>query len=140
MREKVKAVLSGNQYKEDIMSKMNWMKKEKGRYLCDKDITISLQLKARGKTEDKGKVICFAFRNDCWELVTENEYIQVGTYKNRLFIRQADKDTGYKISKNNNTCNNRYCKMPNVESLKDFIGDYDLKYDDFLEMYYVEKE
>lgn len=139
MREKVKAVLSGNQYKDDILGKMQWTVKEKRRIISREDISISVQNKIRGKQGDDGKVVCFTFRNDCPELFTDSGYVQFCVYKNRVFFRQASNDDGYKITNASKTSKNRYVKIPGVDLFKDFVGDYELKYDSFLELYYVEK-
>lgn len=140
MQKPKATLLSGTQYKEEILDKMNWLQKEKQRTVGGADISISVQTKNRGNAKDGGKVVCVTFRNGCHDLITDTEYIQLGVYKNRVFIRQVDSADGYKLSKPGGTARNRYVKMPGVDVLKDFIGDYELKYDNFLDMYYVEKE
>lgn len=140
MREKVKAVLRGNeQYKEEFLAKMDWVEKTKTRHVAHTDITVSIQVKKRGATKDSHKVACFTFRNGVAELLTTTNYIQVCVHKNRLFIREADNVSGYKIT-SPTTSVSKYCKMPALDVFDEFVGDFELKYDDFLELYYIEKE
>lgn len=140
MREKVKAVLRGNeQYKEEFLAKMDWVEKTRRRHITNADVTVSVQVKKAGATKDSHKVICFTFRNEVIEKLTTTNYIQVCVHKNRLFIREADKVSGYKITQPA-TSINKYCKMPVLDVFSEFAGDFELKYDDFLELYYIEKE
>ena len=140
MREKVKAVLRGNeQIRDQFLSQMSWVEKEKKRYVCDKDITVAIQTKKTGATKDSHKAVCFSIRNGVEQNITSTEYMQICVHKNRIFFREADRDMGYKVYKPS-TGNNRYCKMTLLDVLACFVGDYDLKYDDFLELYYIEKE
>lgn len=146
MRERVKAVLNGNaQYKNEFMEKMNWVEKTKTRSVSNADVTVSIQLKTKGAVKNSHQVICFTFRNGVIEKLTTTGYIQICVHKNRLFIREADKNIGYKVTTpgykeavpGSNV--NRYCKMPVLDVFSGFEGNYELKYDDFLELYYIEK-
>ena len=139
MREKPRAVLTTNKpYKDEFLKQMNWMEKERQRNCSARDISVTIQTKQRGYKQDNGQCICFAFRNGTDTKITSTGYVQICVHKNRCFFREADSSVGYKISRPANS-NSRYCKMAHVSQLKDFAGDFDLKYDEFLELYYIER-
>ena len=124
--------------KNDVLGKMQWLKKDKSCNRSQKDVSISLNACSTSTT---GRVIAITFRNECYELVSDTGYIQAGVYKNRCFFRSTTSSEGYKLScPKAGLKKSRYCKMPEMKELANMIGDYELKYDDFLEMYYIEKE
>lgn len=103
------------------------------------DVTIS---KIFWDTAKKTKAYSFVFRNNTAERI--GEYIKIAIYKNRVLIRPASVGDSIHISiKSNCNTKNSYGKIkcePNTQELDYFIGDYELKYDPFYEIYYIEKE
>lgn len=93
------------------------------------DVSISLH---------KGGNMGITFRNETDKLIGDR--LEVAVYKNRVLFRCTpngvvmQNKTGKVVSKNVYA---RICCME--DELKPFIGDYELKYDDFYELYYVEK-
>lgn len=95
------------------------------------------------KTSDKkGLRYNVTFRNGKSEIF--GEFVDFAFLKNRLYMRPStQRSRGYKlycfdggkanpfaqITKNTTTC-----------EFSDFIGDYDIKHDEFLDLYYIEKE
>lgn len=145
MREKVKAVLPGKAYKNEILGKLEWITKERstGKKVSSCDISVALVRKTGGKGANYTHVN-FTFRNGIENIICsdkDNEYIQFCVHKNRIFFRQAESTVGYKLYYASAACaKNKYTKIPIFEGADGFIGDYDLKYDDFLELYYIDKE
>jgi len=140
MREKVKAVVSGTTYKSEVLGKLEWVTKSKSSYDRDtsKDISVSLS-KKKGSPEYTH--VSFTFRNDIEKIfLGQVEYVQFCVYKNRIFFRPAESTVGYKLYKASSTCANKYTRFPKFSGAIEFVGDYELKYDDFLELYYIEKE
>lgn len=144
MREKPKAFLKSNKdYKEEFLSQMKWSTKHRASGDNDNHSDVSVTLVR--KSADSGYThVNFTFRNGIEKIITneETEYIQFCAHKNRIFFRPAESTIGYKLYKANSqtTSKNRYTKVPMFECAKAFVGDYELKYDDFLELYYIEKE
>jgi len=112
------------------------------RAYSNKDISI---VKTK-KTEKSKSVYSFTFRNDCAKKF--GKLVLAGTLANRLYITTVE-NGGYAITIKENAKNsqelkkpmNGYMKVPAVketEWLDNFIGNYDLKFDEILGMYYVE--
>ena len=86
----------------------------------------------------------FTIRNDAIKVL--GDYVDIAIYKNRVLIKPCTENEGYKLSmssKHKDTkCPNKYFSIAKTEysqELEDFIGDYELQYDKFYEVYYVEK-
>lgn len=98
------------------------------------------------RLNDKAKVYyTLTFRNGVCEKI--GDYIEMSVYKNRLLFRTATSDTGFKITckqgATDTTKLNHYCKLYEREDTKKFAkftGDFDLQYDSFYELYYIEVE
>lgn len=93
-------------------------------------------------SKQKIKAYSFIFRNGVQNKL--GEYIQIAVYKNRVMIRPVAEREGMKLQlKANSKTPNCYSKLrcdENTKELDNFIGDYELKYDPFYEIYYIEKE
>ncbi len=113
--------------KEEIISKFDWQTPSRGYSRGNEDVRI---------TVGKDKKMKITLRNDTWELISQTDYIEFAVCKNRILFREA-KDKGYKMVKSGETPS-RYV-FTSLKGCDGFIGDYELKYDDFLELYYVEK-
>lgn len=121
--------------KLEAQERFNWLGKQRNRNNCNADISISLHKRANGQKHD---AIGLTFRNGCGEKFGST--IQVAVYKNRVMFRTAE--DGICMQRNKAVqSNNIYARFSDVNGeLKNFIGDYELKYDDFYELYYIEKE
>lgn len=114
--------------KEEFLSQLTWREPRKsGR--GNEDVSIVLC---------KDNRLNFTFRNDALKRMGNPEYLTVCFHKNRVLFKAADASSGYKLGSNRSV--NEYLQIPILGvSEKVFIGDYDLKFDDFLELFYVEK-
>jgi len=108
-----------------------------------KDVSINLiNLGSRTKSADATYGFSIIFRNNVWEKFGQR--VELAPFKNRIMFRTSDRGI-YMSKKSDNKSANRYAKyapMNEIEmkTLKDFIGDYELKYDSFYELYYIENE
>ena len=97
-----------------------------------KDVYISLC--KRGPQNGDKRNISFTFRNNIDEIF--EEHVMIAPHKNRIYFKNDA--NGYKISK--------ATKSPtlkigiHIDLLKDFIGEYDLLFDEYWELYYIEKK
>lgn len=96
-------------------------------------------------TNNKKDVIAITFRNGVYKLITETDYILISyPKKNRIYFKAGTQLNGILLGKNNGTKKeHRYSRFYSEEDVKffiDYTGEYELKYDDFNELYYIEKE
>lgn len=95
------------------------------------DITIT--------TTKRANSINIYFRNGMHELFPEG--VIFGIYKNRI-VFEPDKDKGYTV----NTSATKKgdigvvtATVGDIEKYRAWVGDYEMKYDDFYEFWYIEK-
>ena len=89
-----------------------------------------------------GKYVGFTFRNDCYKkFAPTSPYFEIAFYKNRMFIKESDSRNGILLQTNRDTPN-RYGKIQNEKSqyFAHWSGDYKLEYDEFWELYYIERK
>lgn len=95
------------------------------------DITIA--------TMKRANTINIYFRNGMHELFPEG--VIFGIYKNRI-VFEADKDKGYTVNMSATKKGNIgvvTATVGNIDKYREWIGDYEMKYDDFYEFWYIEK-
>lgn len=114
--------------KEQILDSIEWQGKKKKFNKGDSDVTITVGKDGRYK---------FTFRNEIWKCITNTDYVVFAPCKGRMFFKESDSRNGYKLCISGPTPN-RYM-FTTIMGDTDFIGDYELKYDDFLELYYIER-
>lgn len=114
--------------KAQAQDRFNWkVKTGNGGLGLKEDVSISIV---------KDGAVSIVLRNGKKKLF--DGAISYAIFKNRVMLRPDKR--GYAISGNNKS-ENGYVKIhKGDEELRNFIGDYDLKYDDFYELYYIEKE
>lgn len=122
-------------YKESIISSFNWQyKKRRGNQ--DKnhsDVTISIQKAGKDRM-----AVTIILRNDVEKRIDKDGIGNIAVaQKGKTVYFKADKN-GYKVSGGKNTTH-KYIKFSLNDAYKALEGDYELKYQDFLELYYVEK-
>ena len=124
--------------KEFQDEKFMWIQRVKGGAVISiKDVSIK-------RTTDKNRpYYSFTLRNGTAEKL--GDYIELSVYKNRLLLRKAAAETGFKVSCKQGSTDatklNHYFKIYEREETKKFskfVGDFDLKYDSFYELYYIE--
>lgn len=131
--------------KKSILDEIVWMRKgHQGRYSALKDVGVSIiNHKASEKRNRQAYVtISFSFRNRI-EKVFKSDYVEFGAVKNRIYFRPSDKRNGYKITIKANTAYVQATLLSDEikKTYSDFDkSEYHLKYDDFQELYYIERE
>ena len=122
--------------------KFDWFGKQNLKKNFSKnDISLNLIKVGGGKDGKSYYGFSITFRNKVWQNFGEN--IEIATYKNRILFRTSE--TGLALTKKiGSKTDNHYCKINRCDdemmaTLKGFIGDYELKYDPFYELYYIEK-
>lgn len=119
--------------------KFEWVNPRQKKGFTGEQRDVSISLITIGTKEKGHDGISIIFRNKIEERVGTN--LELAVYKNRVFFRQTDVPAMNMLS--NRETPNRYGKIGTgaiVQTLKNFIGDYDLKYDTFYELFYIERE
>lgn len=100
------------------------------------DLSISL-ISVGGKNKHDG--ISFVVRNEKEKEIGTN--FEIAIFKNRVFFRPTDVPaiSLYK-NKNTNYVYGRIGVGAIVQTLKKFVGDYEIKHDEIYELYYIEKK
>ena len=112
----------------------------------DVGVLMSHHQKNKGHSTDY-YTIAFAFRNKIEKVFRKGKgdiYLQFGSVKNRIYFKVADPKVGYMLN-NKNSANAAYVQATCTKEMKATYewfcpGEYHLKYDDFQELYYIEKE
>ena len=121
-------------------SDFSWLKKSDmypGSKRSYSDVSINLINNTKNKAHPHS--FSFTFRNKAD--VALGAYIDVAVFKNRIYFRTTDDKSGYKMTRGGSV--NGYIRIIESEStkaLREFIGDYDLTWDDIHEFYYIEKK
>lgn len=122
--------------------KFNWVGRQSAtKRFSANDVSLNLIKVGGGKDGKSYYGYSLTFRNDTW--INFGNSIEIAAYKNRILFRKSS--DGLKLaSKKGSKTNNHYCKIntcddETMKALKEFIGDYELKYDQFYELYYIEK-
>lgn len=124
-------------HRDDILKGLDWMHPKKGMTIADKDISVTFNKSKEGRVS-----LCVIFRHGIDELIDPEKIGRISfcKYMNNCILFSADKD-GYKLFQNSKAKKNKYLKMTVYDgAFKEYIGDYDLKYDEFLRLYYIERE
>lgn len=134
-------VISVDTQKQEILDTFEWIGKERKSCRMYGDYPISINF-IPSKRKDKKSHLSFVIRDGKHKDLTSTGYIQICPHKNRMYFREAESREGYKLYQaSNSSPNNRYTKIAiDDNNLKEFVGDYVLKHDDFLELSYIEKE
>lgn len=117
--------------RQERLDSIEWVTKKQTAVKSESDISIT-------KVKNSGSwAINVIFRNETWKKFG-GEYISLGVYKGRLYFKPDE--NGYKISFSTvSKCKNRTLSSRKTDLFDSFIGSYDLKYDDLLELFYIEK-
>ena len=103
------------------------------------DVTITVNYDAQSH---KGRYVGFTFRNDSYKkFAEESAYFELAFFKNRMFFKKSDSAKGLLLQANRETPN-RYAKVQsdNADYFTHWGGDYKLQYDEFWDLYYIERK
>ena len=126
----------------EVLNNLVWVGRKVANYgAYGNDIHITANL-----TDGKRDYVNFTFKNDVWKKFAENaDYFEVSFYKNRMFFRKSEPSKGILLNTNKNCTmpTTRYAKIQNQDTPRLFVGwagDYQLKHDDFYDLYYIERK
>lgn len=102
---------------------------------------VSVVITSSGKNlRSDRRRLTFIFRDKMYENFN-SKYVTFAVMKNRIYFRGVEPRKGYSVTvKGLNGYAQCIINLDELKQLEPFIGDYSLKYDDFYELYYVEKE
>ena len=120
----------------NVLPELSWKTKlnQTGTRSSD-DVSIAIT-----KSKGEAKRLSLIFRIHMWEVLS-SEYIAFAVLKNRIYFKGTDKKEGYTVSvKNTSGYLSITLNQKELETYEDFVGDYSLKFDNFYELYYIERE
>lgn len=122
-----------NELLKDKLLNINWI--GSGRPLANREADISISAQKVGYG--------FTIRNDCFYRMPDNDIgkIEIGIVDERVMVFRFN-PAGYVLNSSKSD-KNRYIKITGekAEAIpKDFIGDYDLLFDDTFKMWYIDRD
>ncbi len=126
-----------DEIRAERLKQLKWIEKQRTGNVpvSSKDVYIGI-VKSNHRS---GKGISIAFRNSCYKKITDTNRLVIAPMEKRIYLRSAD-ERGYKLGTNDKRTASAYISMPCWDKCEEYTGDYDLKYDEFLGLYYIEKE
>lgn len=123
-----------NLSKEEILKQFNWISNTKVDARSNADVTISIS----NRQKKKADIIHIAIRNEVGRSIVGKK-VEFAAYKNRLMFKIGD--TGYTASGQHGKSFSyiTITLKEGCEVFRDYIGDFPIKYDDFLDVYYIER-
>jgi hypothetical protein len=132
---------------EKLLDEIVWITKGKGGWAKSgslrKDIYISAYKHAATKTKPPYNSLNISFRDGIEKTITKTGFISFGACKNRIYFKESNRSTGYKISYSSGTicCISTHLQDEVYEVFSKFgKNEYHLKFDDFQKLYNVELE
>lgn len=126
--------------KTNVLPELQWFSKKRrlGR-IGSAPVSITVTTSSKNSKGDRRR-LTFAFRDKLYENF-KSKYITFAILKNRMYFKSVQPKEGYAITvKGLSGYVQATVTLEELKSFEPFIGDYSLKYDDFYELYYVEKE
>ena len=103
------------------------------------DVYVGL-VAGKNKQSDR---IHLRFGDNVKNIYPESEYVICGVYQNRMYLQASDVSNGYKLSRKAYTTDVFFSfeEDDKADLLRKFVNEYyQLKHDDVLNMYYIERE
>lgn len=129
--------------KKQLVPELKWVTRKRVRSTEGANVSVRLSGKGKAKDPEKSqsaKVLIFIFRDNLYNQFKSN-YIMFAVLKNRLYFKGTTAGLGYKITeKATSGYMSATLQKNEIAEFEDFAlqQDFSLKYDDFLEMYYIE--
>jgi len=121
--------------KEDFFNGLEFSGLVRNKNRCSYDVSIQTSL-----TKGVLKTVNFTFRNGIEGMLGDGERLMFARFKNRIIFKLDDNGVKFTNGGGENSRYAKFCVNPNNEYITGFVGDYELKYDELYEYYYVEKE
>ena len=132
-----------NKMKKQIVPELKWITRKRVRFAGDANVSVRLSGKGKAKDPEKSqsaKVLTFIFRDNLHNQF-KSDYIMFAVLKNRLYFKGTTSGMGYKITmKATSGYMSATLQKNEIAEFEDFAlqQDFSLKYDDFMDMYYIE--
>ena len=123
----------------NVLPELQWFNKKRnlGR-TSDAPVSITVTAQSKNSKGDRRR-LAFAFRDKMYENF-KSKYITFAILKNRIYFKSVQPKEGYAITvKGLAGYVQATITLDELKNFEPFIGDYSLKYDDFYELYYVER-
>ena len=122
--------------KNDFFEQLSFIGATRKGKKSHEDVTVTL---VEGKTES-GKRLSVTLGNDVHVLLGDGERLKIAFFKNRMILAKGE--DGMKMTAANTS--HRFCRFglskEQADVAKSFVGDYELKYDDLYEYYFIETD
>ena len=128
-----------NEIREERLKQLKWLENQRTGIMRISSLAKDIHFNIVKSSHKIGKSVSITFRNSCYKKVTNTGRLIIAPIENRIYIKEAD-ERGYKLTVNRKTETSRYISIPLFDKCTTFIGDYDLQYDAFLGLHYIEKE
>ncbi|MBR1737036.1 MAG: hypothetical protein IJ736_08480 [Firmicutes bacterium] len=126
---------------EKVDAKLDFIIKNRGfTYASDEDVSITAGI-SKTKGRNDRHVVRFTFRNNADKKITHTGYLTVAILGERLYFKEMSEMVGYKLYKNSKK--NTYTGICNKGLFNWAVthsGDYMLKFDRTIALYYVDTE
>ena len=112
------------------MKKLEFAKKNKNYFRIKEDCTV--------KSYGEGKTLrsYVGFRNETAPLICKTGYVTFAIYENRLYFKEEN--NGFKLTKHRNISKFETRHKALANFIKDKQGNYNLKFDEEVGLYYIE--
>ena len=123
----------------NVLPELQWFdKKRKLGDVGSNAVSITITTSSKNSKSDRRR-LSFIFRDKIFEDFN-SRYITFAIMKNRIYFKGVEPKEGYAVTvKGLNGYTQCTITLDELEQFEPFVGDYSLKYDDFYELYYVEK-
>jgi len=123
----------------NVLPELEWFnKKRRLGELGSGAVSIRVASPSRTSKADHRR-LSFIFRDKLYENF-KSKYITFAIMKNRIYFKSVEAVEGYAITVKGLSGYTQCTVTPNeLKQFESFIGEYSLKYDDFYELYYVER-
>ena len=124
----------------NMLPELQWYEKRVQRGVqSSANVSMTITTGGRHSANDT-KRLAFSFRDKIWQ-VFDSKYITFAVMKNRIFFKGVEAKKGYAITSKSTSGYMQATIYPDeISQFEPFIGDYSLKYDEYYELYYIERE
>lgn len=127
--------------RDDLFKQLEFVSVTRNKRYSEKDVSVRVIDGNQVGGKKYYKRLSLIFRNDITDLLGDGDRISIARYKGRLIIIKDP--NGLKLTGKSED-KNRFVRFQLNESTLStygyFEGDYDLKYDELYEYYYIEKD
>lgn len=122
-----------------VLPDIDWKTKFRTSETSSDNVSISI-VKGGKKMTPGTKLLSMVVRDNLFKQFG-SDYVCFGIFKNRIYFRGTDKQSGYKVTvKGTHAYIQATLQAEEIANYEPFVGDYTLRYDEFYELYYIDIE